>query len=248
MKKIFILTLVLSIACSTLCACETSDSDSLPSETYHLELEKPTDHTTYYFDSYDALKSALTQKDSEEYSEIRNQSSYYGTIYNNTLKEFESGNIQMYVPKINGKDIPFRNRKGFSNIVLMTSELYRLPWTWYYYTVDNHNLRVMISYPAVLKDDHVNSAESYLEVLGIIWPDAPSPYNYKEIETYEKIYEKEITLRNGDTVTAMISEVENESPIFVMFYQNGIMIIVYADRDLLDEEFFKTFEVTKYEE
>ena len=59
----------------------------------------------------------------------------------------------------------------------------------------------------------------------------------------QSLYEKEITLGNGETVTAMISELKNDSRIYVCLYLDGMLVTLRGNEALLTEEFFRTFNI-----
>jgi len=128
----------------------------------------------------------------------------------------------------------------------MTSELYNLPWIWYNCVVDGYDLRVQVSYTSVLGSKDINSATSYLEVLSLIATKAPTPDNFHEYENYKKIYEKEITLADGRKIMAMVSELNDSSNEYVMFYQDGMLIILYADNQLFTDKFWSLFSMAQY--
>ena len=252
MKKIVVFVIMVCIFCITFESCNTSNSidkkQSLERETDSemkptVVIETPPDSRSYSFASYQDVINALTKKDSDTFSELRKEQANYGTIYQKTLSEFESGEIKIAVPQFNGMPIPLRDKDGYDNISLLTCELYHLPWLWYHCVVENRNLDVKISYLNVIENNEIQSAESYYEVLHLIAPNAPSPDNYNQYESYKSIYEKKVILKNGVVVTAMLSELKNDSKMYVMFYDDNMLISLYADSGLFTEPFFKSFSI-----
>lgn len=224
---------------------QTSGNNDTPGSKTMLELESPPDNASYSFETYQSLKQALTVKSSADYSGIREKQADCGRVYERTLTEYESGEIKVAIPQIDGRDLPLRNREGLSNITLMTDELYNLPWVWYHCLAGERDLQIQVAYPSVLGNAAVDSAKSYYEVLKLITDKAPGPDNYGDYEDYSRIYEQDITLRDGSTVIAMVSELKNSTKKYVMYYQDGMMVILYADTGLLTDEFFGAFGFAK---
>lgn len=255
MKKTQICILALCIISVILCSCnhtnrnhveapqnQNSLSDSTDI-TPSVVIETPPDQYAYTFTSYQDVVQALTQKNSSEYSMLREEQDHYGTVYQNTLSEFASADIKIAIPQINENTIPLRNKDGYANITLLTSELYNLPWFWYHCVVHDQNLDVKIAYLDVIEDSEKNQTTTYVQILQMIAPDAPSPENYKKYESYNIIYEKNIVLKDGVTVTAMISEIKDSSKVYVMFYYDGLLISLYGDGELFSESFWKSFSI-----
>lgn len=255
MKKLLIFILVLCISCTVLCACNNSDNtdEDLLSEgkkdndsNTSLVLETPPMYTTYSFDSYQDVIQALTKKSSREFSILRKEQENCGKVYQRTLSKFASAEIKVAVPQINGNPIPIRDKDGYAKVDFLTSELYNLPWLWYHCVVENRDLDVKFSYLRVLGNSEVNSATSYYKVQQLIAPDAPSPENYNEFESYKVIYEKEITLKDGITVTALVSELKRNEKSYVDFYYDGMLISLKGDNELFTDAFWRSFSIAKY--
>lgn len=223
------------------------DPGIAPGPGVEIVLPSPPAYSSYDYESYDAIYGALTNPFSPKYIQLRLEQENCGELYQQTLSDFASGKIKIVIPKINGKNITLRNREGFSNITWFTSELYHLPWLWYHCLVNEQNLTVSIAYPSVLDRTELNSATSYYQVLKMISPNSPSPDNYKESASYKRIYEKEIMLGNGETATAMISELKNDSRIYVCLYLDGMLVTLRGDETLLTEDFLRTFSIAYME-
>ena len=206
-------------------------------------LPSPPAYYSYVYESYDVIYDALTNPLSPKFIQLRLEQGNCGEVYQQTLSDFAFGEIKVAIPQINGENISLRNREGFSNVTWFTSELYKLPWIWYHCLINEQDLTVSIAYLSVLDRTELNSATSYYQVLKMISPNSPSPDNYKKSASYKNIYEKEITLGNGETVTAMISELKNDSRIYVCLYLDGMLVILRGDEALLTEELFQTFNI-----
>lgn len=207
-----------------------------------INIEVPPNTHSYLFDSYSELSEALDKQDSV-FSE---DSGDYGQLFSKMLSLFENNKFDLYIPAINGEECALRNKEGFSNISLMTSELYYIPWIWYHCKYNNNDIDIKISYPSVLESSELNSAKTYYEVLKMIAPSAPNPDNYTEFESYQNIYEADINLANDKKVVAMISEIKDSSKVYVMFIYDGILVSIYTDNDNLSEEFWNSFSLAEY--
>ncbi|WP_303804439.1 dockerin type I repeat-containing protein, partial [Ruminococcus flavefaciens] len=206
-----------------------------------LTIQTPPATNSYSYESYSDLNEALIKQDSS----ILVDSNNYGELFNKTVSAFGNKDIDLYVPAIDGKACDLRNKEGFSNISLMTAELYNLPWIWYHCKVNNIDVDVKLAYHSVIESSELNSAKNYYEVLKVIAPDAPNPDNYAKFESYQKIYESEITIANGEKVVAMISEIANSSNVYVMFVYEGKLVSIYANKDDLSESFLSSFSLEK---
>lgn len=272
MKKILILLLTVVLCCTFMSGCafyqrpdNSDDSDGSkmhlagdPSDiiggddlnnekTPRIDIETPPDDYVYMYDSYTDILSALSLSSSSEYVTLRNEQANYGVLFSNTLKQFGSGDAVLLVPEIDGDPIDLRDTDGYSGVSLMTCELYNLPWIWYHCVIDECSLDVKIAYPDALESDVIDLAKTYLDILELIAPDAPSPSNYQQYESYKTIYEKDVTLADGQVVTAMISEMNNTSKIYVMLFLNDSLVSLYADAELFSESFWNSFGLAAYD-
>ncbi len=201
-----------------------------------LLLETPPDDYMYSFDSYLALKNALLQKETKEYATLRAEHEKYGKVYQQTLSAFSSGNAKLAVPQIGGTDAALRNDEGFSNITLLTCELYNMPWIWYHCAVNGGELDIKMSYLTSLTDVTFSPSASYEDVLKIIAPGAPSPDNYKKFPSYQSIYRRDLTLSDGVKVSAIVMDVNDSENMYVMFRYGDILVSVHGSEAVLSDD------------
>lgn len=235
MKICKLLSLVLALVLLAGCA-STVDKP--------LTLETPADQNTYSFDSYESLSEALTAKNSATYIQLREEQADFGNVYTRTLSSFASQSISVAIPQMDGKNLTLRGKEGYANISLLTCELYQLPWLWYHCVVGGDDLDVKIAYPSVLHNEALDHAKSYPDALALIAPDAPSPENYEQYASYQTIYEKELCLADGRTVSAMISELKESDKVYVMFCQDGMLISLQANQELFTDAFWSAFRIS----
>ena len=221
---------------------QSEDESSISIVPNSINIQTPLESNSYLFDSYNDLSEALTEQ--EFYKEAG--SNTYGELFDKTITAFKNNTIDLYVPAIDEDVCTLRNKEGFSNIALITTELYNFPWIWYHCKVSDDDVDVRIAYPSVIENHELNSAKTYYEVLKLIAPDAPSPDNYAKYESYQKIYESEICLANGKKVAAMVSELKSKSKVYIMFKYEDVLVCVYADKSVLNETFWSRFTLANY--
>ena len=103
-------------------------------------------------------------------------------------------------------------------------------------------------YIGCLERTEIRAAETYRDVLKLIAPNAPSPSNYQRYESYKSIYEKDVTLSNGQVATVMVSELQNTSKIYVMLLLNDTLISMYGDAQVFSDGFWGSFGLAEYNE
>ena len=199
------------------------------------------DSYIYSFNSYNDLSKALVTYDYFTTSDLDN----YGDLFAKTITSFYSKTVELYIPSINEDVCQLRNKEGFSNISLMTTELYNLPWICYHCKVNESYVDIKLAYPSVIGSNEINHAKTYREVLSVIAPNAPNPDNYTKYDSYENIYETELTLANDRIVEAMISELKNSNKVYVMFDFDGLLVSIYADNQILLDSFWSSFALVR---
>lgn len=268
MRKFLSLLLVVALCCAAMVGCKlheqspnggnaadaqnqasatqaptASSNDLAGTDSPIIEIETLPDTMVYHFDSYADLARALTDSSSDEFKLLRSEQARYGTLHTNTLSLFACGDTVLLVPEMNGEPIPLRNLEGYSSTIYMSSELYGLPWIWYYCTLNGSDFRVQIANPGVLNREEISSATTYLDMLNLIAPDAPMPSNYQEYANYERIYEKAITLADGQVVTAMFSELKDSTKIYVMLHIDDVLVCLYGEAQLFSDAFWASFDL-----
>lgn len=250
MKKYLIIVLTIALCCGAMFGCNSNQhlGGDENATTSKINIETPPDDYVYMFDSYTDIKRALSLSSSDEYGLLRSENEQCGLLYTNTLKRFSDGDLILYIPVMDGEPIALRNIEGYSGVSLLPCELYNLPWIWYHCTLGNANLDIKISYLGALERIEIEATETYLDVLKLIAPDAPSPSNYQQYESYKTIYEKEVTLADGQAVTTMISEMNNTSKVYVMLLLNDTLISMYGDAQVFSDGFWGSFGLAEYNE
>lgn len=193
----------------------------------------PPRYSFYNFNSYDEFLSQFDEeaniKDSLFLSELSMTSKLNQKLFA-YLSELENINL----PKSNG------NVMDLNRITYFTDDLYSLPWIWYHCMYNNQHIRVSLTYPSI----RVNTDDFYTleasEILKLIHPTAANVHNYQDFPTHKNVYPVEIELYN-EKVSALIFEYTDDERISIMFYHNNAWILLKAEKEVLTEDFLKSF-------
>ena len=198
----------------------------------------------YGFNTYSDCWKALADGDATDYKTLRSESSQYGALYEAMLSKFASENALLYIPTSHGKELSFQNREGFSNISLLTNELYGMPWIWYHCVHNDTKISVRVTYPSILNNEEVAAAKTAWEMLKVIAPNAPLPDNYQSYESYRNVYEQALSI-DGETVSALVQECTDDS-VYVSFLLKDIYVMVCTQGSSLSDEFWNEFSMVVY--
>ena len=251
MRRFFTILLV-AVTLLSLIACKADQNPSSEnsSSISDLPLEVSANKTVSFSD-YPSLVQAFTEATSSDGRTLTTETSGSGKVFEKTLSSYRSGKIKPVIPLLNGKEFPLQNQEGYSNITVHTSELYGLPWVWFHCVWEGHRVNICISNISILDHAELKNAKSYVECLKILAPNAPTPENFREFDSYSNISEKEVALDNGETVTAMISETEDQSRTYFAFSQNGSLAVIcfydFSDVEYTINSFFPSFSLGGYE-
>ena len=103
--------------------------------------------TTFYFDSYDEMI-----KDFCKYDVLKRSYTIQGLIPKlgepySVFVERVKADRSFPRPMLDGKEMTYRNKEGFSNITFFVRELYGLPWVWYFPSVSTgENFYIGVTY------------------------------------------------------------------------------------------------------
>ncbi len=198
------------------------------------------DYVKYSFDSYAELNKALTEIGTTEYSSIRGPTIRAEKLYEKLVPALEYGKLKLVIPKLNGEEIPFF-REDWS-ITLYEKLSFGLPGMRYNLKVGEHELDFTVNYPSILENEEVSSAKTFLEVISIIAPKAPTPSKYNS-DSYKRVYEKEIQIANGTNITSLVYEEKDKAGIYINLYIDDMLIVLYSDREIFTDEFWKSFSI-----
>ena len=238
-KRILLLLIALCICFSCmLSACNKNDSEptgdgatkttericSLP---YEYEYPICFEDYTSLAEAFNEAPDSIFQTDKELYGDILPR-----------YKMFVD-----YLTETKNIMIPMRNTatRFFSkeNLVFRT-ELYDLPWIWFYGAYEESNFIVVTTYPAAIGIEGVTSDMSASEVIRLIDEDTANLHNYQQYTSVEYMYTKNLILADA-TVSALIWKFKDSNQIFVSFYYKDTLVKFYNYDKILPDEFWKDF-------
>ena len=229
MKRILLIILAVILCAFSSCAKEPDfyDISVIPSG----EASPGLYQTTFHFDSYDEMI-----KDFRNYDVLK--SSYtiqdlipkLGEPYS-VFVERVKADKSFPRPMLGGKEITYRNKEGFSNITFFVSELYDLPWVWYFPSVSTgENFYIKMTYlPSGIE------AANASEAIRALSPGSPNIDNLGS--RHESIYNKQLKLRDRE-VTALVIEYNDDSRNSTVFLYGDLIVEVRHNPAVWSDEWF----------
>ena len=187
--------------------------------------------TTFYFDSYDEMIKDFCKYDVLKSSyTIQDLIPKLGEPYS-VFVERVKADKSFPRPMLDGKEMTYRNKEGFSNITFFVRELYGLPWVWYFPSVSTgENFYIGVTYLPEGVDE--TSASAAIKAL------SPNSANLNNLgKQHESIYERPLKLRNCE-VTALIIEYKEDTRNSVLFVYGDLLISVRCDPTVWNDEWF----------
>ncbi len=190
--------------------------------------------TTFHFDSYKEMIKDFRKYDISKSSyTIQNLKSLLGEPYTEFVDRVKSDKA-FPRPMLDGKEIAYRNKEGFSNITFFVRELYGLPWIAYYPEVSTgENPFIKITYlPESIETNADPSASAIIKQL------SPNSPNVNNLGTqHKRIYEKNIKLRDRE-VTALVCEYKDDTRNNTAFVYDDLLIEVRGTPEVWGDEWF----------
>ena len=235
--RYILIFITIALLCCSLLACNDQTTASIPDlndSTTTQNAQEPPQNATFLFDTYADLLHWMCADTNEQKDDLILGSECY-----NYVNEVSQNLTSFSIPYFNGSPMKLREKEGFSGIVFMTSELYNLPWIWYYGNIDGNEVVVK---QACLSQKYLIQTidQTASQWVGQLAPDAPNIHNADSFSTYKEIKEEMISL-SGDTVAAMIYELKNDERISVAFILNGGLYMVTAKKEVLNRDFWSAF-------
>ena len=188
--------------------------------------------TTFDFDTYEDMIRAFRKSDFLGFGDtINGLKSVLGEEYTYFVDKVNK-NRAFPRPMINNEEITYRNREGFSNIIFLVSELYGLPWVWYFPVYNGQEFSIRVTYlPESIADENLTASEA----IKAIAPDAINIDNTRE--GYENVYNKHIKLADRE-VTAMICELKADTENIIAFVYGDVLVNIKYDPEKITEQWF----------
>ena len=200
----------------------------------------PDERQTFCFAGYSELTKWIYAKENAE-----RDNGAFGEDYADYIAELTdpSKSVGLYVPYCDGAPAELRNEEGFSGVVLMTSELYNIPWVWYYTVVDGRELTVKCA--CLSEKDLVRiDTESASNAVRNFSRSAPNIDNYETNENYKRVSEIEIVF-SGESVSALCLESSRSTKINLQFVFDNTMVIVTGSTDVINSGVLARFSLHK---
>ena len=187
--------------------------------------------TTFYFDSYDEMIKDFCKYDVLKSSyTIQDLIPKLGEPYS-VFVERVKADKSFPRPMLGGKEMTYRNKEGFSNITFFVSELYGLPWVWYFPSVSTgENFYIKMTYlPSGIE------AANASEAIRALSPGSPNIDNLGS--RHKSIYNKQIKLRDRE-VTALVIEYNDDSRNSTIFLYGDLIVEVRHNTSVWSDEWF----------
>ena len=187
--------------------------------------------TTFYFDTYDEMI-----KDFCKYDVLKSSYTIQGLLPKlgepySVFVERVKADKSFPRPMLGGKEMTYRNKEGFSNITFFVSELYDLPWVWYFPSVSTgENFYIKMTYlPSGIE------AANASEAIRALSPGSPNIDNLGS--RHKSIYNKQIKLRDRE-VTALVIEYNDDSRNSTIFLYGDLIVEVRHSPAVWSDEWF----------
>jgi len=152
-------------------------------------------------------------------------------------------NGHLYVPYLNGKEIPFENSEIRSNIVMYPSEWYQHPWINFGADELQTGL-ISIGFLYLGEDIQAEASQKSGSWLSSqLDPNFPNVHNYKDYPHFKKIYDS-TTKFDGNIVKTLNVEFNNNQADRIFFVYDEVLVKIVPSSDLSSEKWSKglTFE------
>lgn len=242
MKKRII---TLLIACLSLAMMITSCNQAVDKNETQLIPEKntntPQEKQAYSFDNYTDLVKWL-----KEETNSAKDSKDWGGDYIDYVKEVNtasSNDTPLYIPYIDGSLAELRKEEGFSGITFMTSELYNVPWVWYYVNIEGEEVVIKCACLTQKDFERVNVQKASVAVKNFS-RSAPNIDNYESKSNYKAISERTIKL-SGESISALYLEPNNDSRVSLQFVFDKTMVIITGSSDIINSDIINSISLQK---
>ncbi len=237
MKKLFYV--VFTTLCITFLLTGCTANTTPPEKTDDGGGQTTNDQISFYFDTYEELTAFFTSDKSSESVPALSDAKAGGAEYETLVNRFVEGKAKIRVPCFAGKPGPLRNQEGYFNITLFSSELYSMPWIWYYWTMKGQNVIIRTTYLSESVTEYARN-HSCSEVIKSISPTAPNTDNYQSFPNYRAVYEQTLQLSDKKT-SAMFYEVNDDERFYVFFIYDDILVIIVTKPDVMTSDFWSGF-------
>ncbi len=231
MKRIILIILTLALCLPVLSGCAKEPDFQSVAVVPIGDASPGLYQTTFGFDSYEEMIKAFRKYDIYKSSyTVQDLVPRLGEPYAGFVERVKADK-SFPRPRLDGREIAYRNEEGFSNITFFVSELYGLPWIWYFPKVSTgENFYISVTYlPEGVK------ATSASDAIGALSPNSANVNNPGK--QHKSIYERQLKL-DGREVTALIMEYKDDARSSIFFVYDGLLVSVRCDPAVWTDEWF----------
>ena len=204
-------------------------------------IETPPEKQTYFFDDYSDLINWLRDESfslRNEFSQNQNYIDYLKEINDATAKQ-----TPLYIPYFEESPAELRVQEGYSGITFMISELYNIPWIWYYVKIGNEIIIIKCACLSQKDFSRVDTERASIAVKNFSHS-APNIDNYESKSGYKSIVEKTISF-SQKSISALYLELTNDSRISLQFVYDKTMVIITGSPAIINSEYMNSISLQK---
>lgn len=206
--------------------------------------EKPTLPTTPIHETYECKTF------DELYDFLRTPGAEGTEVYSKQFTAFktamENGDAPLLIPYFNGDPTEIKGSAEWQNITVFTSELYKLPWIWYYCNYDGRCVVVGISYLDYLSQLGIEAPQSISNFMEGLGSNAPNPDNKEKYsENYNDIYYDSCVLANGPVET-VVYDCKNGRMQYQFITNDCIVSVWDYEGGEIGKNFWNDFSLQEY--
>ena len=206
-------------------------------------IEQPSYSQNYNFNTYSALKNALRNENSQLYNDYDES---LGETYKDFLDSFSKGGEELKVPMIFGSRAVLKGKTDMQKIALFSSELYNLPWIWYYCDYNGSCVVVCMAPLGHLREYGLNTSGDIDYLIDMIAPNSPRPQNKDDFaESIDDIALETLQLESGE-VDAYVIKYKEWRTHYRFVYEDCLFCVWDYSGEELDSDFWNAFSVEAF--
>jgi len=183
------------------------------------------------FDNYSDLSKSFIQRLNDIITDLKNENINVNTYSLEKFRDMTLENNSIIIPAYNGKELPLRDKEGFSNITFYTRELYSKPCFFFHFADGTTNSYIKIyDVSDELNFTGVNNAYDFMKIMNPNPDDNKS--DYINLETVNM---------QGRSVEVVFRTLDNDPRVYANFIYNNSLVILCCSQDKIDSGFLNAF-------
>lgn len=242
--KIKIIIMILIICLSlvlVLTSCNLSSDNTDVKLIPEKSTDTPKERQAYSFDNYAGLTNWIKDENSSS-----KDSADWGEDYVDYVREVNTSSendTPLYIPYYENEVAKLRQAEGFGGITFMTSELYNVPWVWYYVKIGDEDVIIKCACLSQKDFERVNVQKASIAVKNFS-RSAPNTDNYESKSNYKSISEKTINF-SGESILALYIEPNNDSRVSLQFAFDKTMVIITGSSEVINSDIIDSISLRK---